>query len=164
MRIISGKILPLLSVFSMISMYSSSSFCTYLSSDGSTKRTMVMKICGICSPDSRMAMAFFIASAFASGPPLSSASRISDEEAARSKCTSIEHPRSTTALTVAIVAGPRVRTDVGRGDSMTNDAGKRAFRPRPFFFHVESRSARTTAVCHDRINVGTPTFESAAWA
>jgi hypothetical protein len=29
-------------------------------------------------------------------------------------------------LTVAMVAGPRVRTDVGRGDSMTNEAGKRA--------------------------------------
>jgi len=78
-KIISGSSLPCASVFSMISMYSRRSFCTYLSSDGSTNRTMVMKIWGICSPDSRMAMAFFMASAFSCALPDSSASLISVE-------------------------------------------------------------------------------------
>ena len=54
-------------------------------------------------------MAFFSASAFSCSPPVSSASLISDALTPLSKCTSIVHPRSTTALRVAMMALDRVR-------------------------------------------------------
>ena len=83
---------------------------------------MVMKICGIWSPESRMAMAFFIASAFSCALPDSSASFISDALAARSKWTSMEQPRSTTALTVAMVANPARPTPCGRARNQWKSA------------------------------------------
>ena len=71
-------------------------------------------------------MAFFIASAFSCALPDSSASLISEALAARSKCTSIEHPRSTTALTVAMVANP-ARPSRAWGRVKSNGTAKRSF-------------------------------------
>ena len=87
-------------------------------------------------------MAFFIASAFSCALPDSSASLISEALAARSKCTSIEHPRSTTALTVAMVANP-ARPSWAWGRVKSNGTAKRSFS---FFDGTGANSHKGTVV------------------
>lgn len=72
-------------------------------SAGAESPYMVMKIAGKVSPFISSEIALRSASAFCTLSPVSRASLISVAEAARSKCTSMEQPRSITLLTVAMM-------------------------------------------------------------